>query len=262
MWWQISMPGTALGIEFDPEWRITLVTLLMVPLMVGLGFWQLQRADEKAALAASFEQRQVQRPALLNEIRDNSAASLAYLPVRVSGSFLPDTYFLLDNRIQGGRFGYEVLGILQVEGSGDTVLVNRGWVAGDPARLELPDVPPQAGLVDVTGYVYVAPGKPYLLAEQALEPGWPKVIQAVEMDKLVPPVVELTGGKVFLHPVRINAGSPGALSVDWRVINVSPAKHQGYAVQWLTMATVLFIFYLLRCSNIWQLLTKRNGNRN
>ena len=43
--------------------------------------------------------------------------------------------------------------------------------------------------------------------------------------------------------------------VDWQVVNVSPQKHQGYAVQWFAMAAVLFIFYLLRSSNLWQLLT-------
>ena len=35
------MPGAAVGFKFDPEWRITLFTLVLVPVMVGLGFWQL-----------------------------------------------------------------------------------------------------------------------------------------------------------------------------------------------------------------------------
>ena len=252
------MPGAAVGFKFDPEWRITLFTLVLVPVMVGLGFWQLDRADEKAALATRFEQRQAQPPAPLNEIWGNSAEALAYQPVRLRGTFVPGAYFLLDNRIQGGRFGYEVLGVLQLEASADTVLLNRGWVAGDPARLEMPQVPQPTGPLEISGHVYVAPGEPYLLAEQTLLPGWPKLVQAVELDKLGPAATALTGGSVFPYPVRIDADSPAALSVDWQVINVSPDKHHGYAVQWFTMATVLFIFYLLRCSNLWQLLRNRN----
>jgi surfeit locus 1 family protein len=58
--------GLKTGFYFDFEWRITLFTLVMAPLMIGLGFWQLQRAEEKATLAASFEQRQQQRPAPLS----------------------------------------------------------------------------------------------------------------------------------------------------------------------------------------------------
>ena len=249
------------GFQFDPEWRITLFTAVMLTLMVGLGLWQLQRAEEKAALAAAFAQRQVQRPALLSELWDKPAAVLAYAPVQLTGTFLQGEYFLLDNRISGGRFGYEVLGILQLGDGSGTVLVNRGWIAGDPGRRELPDVPPVSGQVKVTGHVYVAPGAPYLLAEQQLQAGWPKRIQAVEMDKLQPPIMTTAPGTVFPYPVRIDADGPGALLVDWKVVNVSPQKHQGYAVQWFTMAAVLFIFYVLRCSNLWYLLSGSRGTR-
>jgi surfeit locus 1 family protein len=249
------MAGLKSALKFDLEWRITLVTLVMVPLMVSLGFWQLQRAEEKAHLAAAFEERQQQTPALLSTLWDTKADSLAYMPVRMIGSFLPDKYFLLDNQVRHGQIGYEVLGILQVADGGGSVLVNRGWIAGDAARRALPAVPIVAGTVEITGHVYVAPGAPFLLADQPLEAAWPKRIQAVEMNKLGPVVTALLGGKVFPFPVRIDAGEPGALQVDWQVVNMSPQMHQGYAVQWFAMAAALFVFYLLRSSNLWQLMT-------
>lgn len=221
--------------------------------MIGLGFWQLQRAEEKTALAAVFDARQERPPALLNALWDRPSSELAYLPVVVSGRFLQEEYFLLDNRISAGKFGYEVLGILQLD-QGGSVLVNRGWIAGDSARLVLPQVPEIGGEVTIKGHVYVAPGKPYLLQEQRLDESWPKRIQAVEMGKLSPAVESLGTGKLFPFPVRIDASETGALSVDWQVVNMSPSKHQGYAVQWFVMAIVLFVFYLLRSSNILQLL--------
>ena len=256
------MPESAPGFQFEPEWRITLFALVMVPFMAGLGFWQLQRAEEKAALAASFEQRQQQPPAPITQLWDMAKESLAYLPVELSGSFLGDEYFLLDNRIQGGRFGYDILGIVQLTDSDALVLVNRGWIAGDSARLERPVVPPVPGDIRLTGHVYVAPGAPYLLAPQTLQDEWPQLLQAIEMDKLSPLVGAITGGRVFPYPIRIDAEAPGALSVAWQVINVSPQKHQGYALQWFAMASVLLIFYLLRCSNLWQLLRgpRRTGD--
>jgi cytochrome oxidase assembly protein ShyY1 len=249
------MPSPRTGLQFDLEWRITLFTVVMVPLMASLGFWQLQRADEKAALATSFAVRQTQHPAPPAQLWEKPADSLAYVPVLLAGMFLQDEYFLLDNKIHSGRFGYEVIGILLLDGGG-TVLVNRGWIAGDASRRELPVVPGVTGPVSLTGHVYVAPGEPYLLAQQTLETGWPKRIQAIEMDKLLQPVKSSAGhDRVFPFPVRIDAGVPGALMVDWKVVNISPQKHHGYAVQWFAMAAVLFIFYLLRCSNLWQLLT-------
>jgi cytochrome oxidase assembly protein ShyY1 len=228
----------------------------MVPLMISLGVWQLQRAEEKAVLGAVFDERQQQSPAPLSALWDQAAEQLAFAPVRVQGTFLPDQYFLLDNQINDGKFGYQVLNVLQLSDGVASVLVNRGWIPGDASRRVLPEVPSIEGPVDITGHLYVAPGKPFLLAEQQLEKGWPKVIQAVEMAKLEPAVVVHSGGKLFPYPVRIAAGERGALDVNWQVVNMSPQKHHGYAVQWFAMAAVLFIFYLFHSSNLWQFLSR------
>ena len=249
------MSGSGAGLQFDPEWRITLFCLVFVPLMIGLGFWQLQRAEEKAALATAWEERQAQPPAPLSALVSAPAADLPYAPVQLDGSFLAEQYFLLDNRIQQGQFGYEVLGILQLADGSGSAVVNRGWIAGDASRRTLPRVPPVPGRVTVTGHVYVSPGTPYQLAEQQLGPEWPKRIQATEMEKLVPAIEALNGTGVFPYPIRIDADGPGALLVDWVIVNMSPQKHHGYALQWFTMAAVLLIFYVLRSTNLWQLLS-------
>jgi cytochrome oxidase assembly protein ShyY1 len=248
----MSEPGR--GIRFDFEWRITLFTIVMLPLLLGLGVWQLDRAQEKAALETSWEARQSQPPSPLDPLWGQTPETLAYLPVLLSGVFLRDQYFLLDNRIYGGTFGYEVLGIMRLANAGGLVLVNRGWVAGDPARLEMPSVPPVDGSVELVGHIYLAPGKPYLLAEQQLDGDWPQLLQAVEMEKILPLMETLGDGGVFPYPVRTNAGEPGALSIDWQVINVSPDKHRAYAAQWFTMALVLLGLFLARSSNIWHRL--------
>ncbi len=238
-------------IEFDPEWRITLFTVILVPLMASLGFWQLQRAEEKALLAADWEVRQRQAPVPLGQLVGKSPDDIAYQRVALSGTVSGEEYFLLDNKIRQGRFGYEVLAVLH--GGEQQVLVNRGWIEADPARRSLPQVPALDGRLEWTGHVYVSPGEPYLLAEQQLSEGWPKLIQAVEMEKIQP----ILGGDVFPYPVRLEAEQPGALVTDWLIVNVSPGKHRGYAVQWFSMAVVLLIFYLLRCSNLWQVISGR-----
>lgn len=243
------------GLQFDFEWRTTLFTALLVPLMVSLGFWQIHRAEEKTALASAFEARQQQPPAALVALWDTPAEQLAYMPVRIRGQFVPDANFLLDNQTRDGRVGYEVLSIVQLPDEGGSVLVNRGWVAGSADRQSLPLVPTVTGQADITGHVYVAPGKPFLLAKQQFDSNWPKRIQAIEMDKLTPLIAALAAGKVFPYPVRIDAGERGALAVNWQIMNASPQKHQAYAVQWFAMAATLFVFYLLGSSNIRQLMT-------
>ena len=63
--------------RFDFEWRITLFTMLVLPLLVGLGVWQLQRAQEKASVEASWEARQNQAPLILGPLWDEPAETLA-----------------------------------------------------------------------------------------------------------------------------------------------------------------------------------------
>jgi surfeit locus 1 family protein len=254
---------SASGFHFFPEWRTTVLVVLLTPFLIGLGFWQLDRADEKAELAALFEQRQRLSPALVTSVWNASPSDLAYLPVKLQGHFLKDQYLLLDNRMREGRFGYEVFGIFLLSDVSDSpagdavagVLVNRGWIAGDAARQSLPEVPPVTGELELTGQVYVAPGAPFLLAEQQLQSGWPKLIQAVEMDKFRAVLEGPVMSKLFPYPVRIGADQRGAMRADWQVVNISPQKHVGYAVQWFTMAAVLVLIYIFSSSNLRQVLT-------
>ena len=109
--------------------------------------------------------------------------------------------------------------------------------------------PPVGGTVSLTAQVYIPPGKPYLLGELTLAEGWPKRVQAIEVDTLGAALGD-EAANLFPHLVRIDAGEPGALSVDWQVVNVSPAKHIGYAVQWFLMSAVLAVIYVFRSSNL------------
>ena len=245
-------------LKLDVEWRTAVFTAVLLPVFVSLGFWQLERADEKEALATAFEQRSAAPPQVVSStLMEGDPELLAYLPVVAEGQFLPERHILLDNRIQGGRYGYEVVSVMSLP-TNQLLLVNRGWIAGDPARRALPDIPELTGPVTVSGHVYVAPGDPYLLAEQDLSGQWPLRLQALEMDKLSVALTERLGASLLPYPLRIDAGEPGSLAVDWQVVNVSPAKHLGYAVQWFTMAAALLLLFIFRSSNLWQLLRGRN----
>lgn len=95
------------ALELDLEWRTTLLVALLLPALVGLGCWQLDREGEKRELLARFEARQVAAPVAINDaLAARTPADLAYLPVRLRGRYLAERYLLLDNRVQDGRFGY------------------------------------------------------------------------------------------------------------------------------------------------------------
>jgi len=248
----------SVAFRFDPEWRTTLFALLMVPALAALGVWQLSRAQEKEALGAAFEAQQALPPAPLADLAGADPQQLAYRPVRLDGRFRDAQYFLLDNRLQHGRYGNEVIAVFELDGPPGLALVNRGWLPADPARTALPVAPEVPGEVSIRGQVYVPPGQPYLLKEQALPSGWPKRVQAAQVERLAPALGE-DAARLFPYLVRIDAGETGALSVGWQVVNVSPAKHYGYALQWFLMSAVLVLLYLLRSSNLRQWLAARRG---
>jgi cytochrome oxidase assembly protein ShyY1 len=255
------MPDTATHssrFQWDIEWRSALFALVFVPLFIALGFWQLSRAEEKAAIAASWERKREQAPVPLVALEGDPAA-MAYRQVVLAGRFLAGRDFLLDNRLRDGRYGVEVLSPLRLE-SGELVLVNRGWIAADPYRRSLPELPGLRGRQVLTGYVYVAPGESYTIGEISTSSDWPRLVQAIDL----PALENLLGEPLWDYTVRLASDSPGALLADWPLINVRPEKHQAYAAQWFAMAAVLFVFATWRNSNLadlWRRQRERKKRR-
>lgn len=248
-------------LELTLEWRLTLFTVLLLPFLVTLGFWQLDRAGEKRILAERHLARQA-LPALDLEAleaalgdQDASNSSLADRQIAFTGSFINDHYILLDNRLREGRFGYELIAL--VDAGSKRLPVNLGWVQGDPARRSLPEITLPSTPQLISGRVYLPLGDAYLLADQAPLEALPAVIQAFEGSEMAAALSKMLQQEVLPLQVRIDQAHPLAQRADWPVVNQSPEKHTGYAVQWFTMAAVLFIAFVLRSSNILSLIRKR-----
>ena len=226
--------------RWDSNWKIFLLVLCLLPLLLRLGFWQLERAAEKEQILARYDARQALAPAAAGTINlDGDAAQLAGLPVSIEGRYDGQRHFLLDNRVQAGQAGYEVLTPM-TDQSGRTWLVNRGWIPGFADRRRLPEFETPDGELSVVGNVYVPAGEPILLEDDIWAEQWPRVIQSVDMRR----VADSLTGPIMPYQLRIAAGQPGALQVSWQQVNLSPAKHTGYAVQWFTMAIALVLFWI------------------
>ena len=218
--------------------------VLFLPVFIVLGFWQMERADEKQQLADQWAQRMNAAPRALSEL-PLIAEELAYQRVVLAGEFVAGRDFLLDNRIYQGKYGVEVLSPFRLV-DGTVVLVNRGWLAADPARRALPVIPTLSATQQLSGSVYVSPGEAYTLGEIETGENWPRMVQAVDVA-----VIEgALGQPLYPYSVRLDASSPGALGVDWQIVNVSPEKHGAYAVQWFSMAVALVMIYLWRSTNV------------
>jgi cytochrome oxidase assembly protein ShyY1 len=246
-------------LRFDLEWRLTAFTVLLFPALLSLGFWQLSRGEEKAAIAAAQEARAAQPPVPLAQLlRGAQRVELAYTPVRLRGEFHPAAMLLKDNQLRDGRYGVDVVALFRDADAGRWVLLNRGWVPADPARRSLPEIATPTAMQRLVASVYIPPGEPYTLAPEALPEAWPLLVQNPVDPQLRRALEQRLGGDLYPFELRLAADQPAGFRRDWPVVNVSPAKHRGYAVQWFTMAAALLILFVLRSSNLYAVLRGRS----
>ena len=104
---------------------MSLAVTLLVPLMLGLGFWQLDRADQKRAHQDTLFSRLASAPVAGRD----TLAPEPFQRVRLEGRFEADRYFLVDNQVADGVVGYWVVQSFSTP-QGVRWLVNRGWIAG------------------------------------------------------------------------------------------------------------------------------------
>ncbi len=238
------------SLQFTLDWRASLLVLMLLPLLLSLGFWQLDRADEKRALQELFQQRQIAGPIDIEALSEHQ--DLRYQPVRLRGTYINEKSLFLDNRIYQGRFGYEIITPFQPTGSDDLVFINRGWVKGDVSRRSLPAIDVVTAEVELLGEVYVPLGNVLMLAEET-SIGWMSAVQAVDLESLS----EKFDQRLFPHVVRLSMESAGSYQPNWVVVNLQPEKHVGYAVQWFAMSVTLLIIAFLANTNCWVLLKGR-----
>lgn len=227
------------GFVFRPRGLTSLVALLLFALLIGLGFWQLDRAQQKKALQAAFAIQSAHAPLALERL-DPGALTSRYRRVSARGRYDGEHQVLFDNQISEGRPGYHVLTPLKLA-SGGAILVNRGWLVADPARRRTPDVAVSEAEVIVQGRIG-QPANPGLqFAEQGEE--WPRVVQSVDYQRLS----QALGYPLLPALILLDADAEQGYRRDWqpRFGGFGPARHYGYAVQWFALALALAVIYIV-----------------
>lgn len=226
---------------FRPGWLPTLGLLLLLPLLIGLGVWQLDRAAQKREL---FEQFEADAGAALsiNRVHEIDTSALRYSNASVTGRYDGAHQFLLDSMTHAGRVGYHVLTPLRLPDARRNVIVNRGWVPAGATRDDLPEVPVEANLRELGGRIALPP-RPGIRLEQtpAEGGGWPQVMFYPTIETLETRL----GYPLENYFVLLAPGEPDGFVREWRPDVPGPATHIGYAVQWFALALALLIIYVV-----------------
>ena len=214
----------------------TLAATVGIALTLALANWQLGRAHEKEARAARLAALAKDPPVSLaaTEVR---AEDVEWRQVTARGRFEPKYGVLIDNRVRRGVAGYHVVMPLDA-GGGRHVLVNRGWVAGNPDRARLPEVRTPPDTVEVTGLA-VVPGRRFLELSSRVTEG--RVWQNLTLERY------REAFSLQLQPVMLQQESPldDGLAREWDPPDLGVDKHYGYAFQWLALAATILVFYLV-----------------
>ncbi len=227
-------------------WKSTILVIAAVVVMVRLGFWQLDRLEQRKAFNARVEAQLAESPLeLTNQNLNLELFNMEYRSAVVSGEYDHERQVVLRNQDWQGRLGVHLLTPLVISGGEKAILVDRGWVpyedfTGD--NLSQYDDP---GLVEVEGVIRRSISKPLIggRADQAPGPGEDplKAWYWINID-------DISGQFPYeLLPVY-QVSSPDLIEEQMpyrseEELDLSEGSHLGYAFQWFTFAAILGIGY-------------------
>ncbi len=225
--------GIVLGPTLTPR-RLVLpavMTLAMLAVLIGLGWWQMQRLAWKTALLASIDHAE-QLPGV-----PLGPAPAAFTKVRVTGILRHDV----------GRYGAdvretpagEVIGAQLVtvldRDAGPPVLVLAGWVPTGDAHYSLP-----AGRASFDGYIR-APDRPGLFS--ARDDPSARLFYTLDPASIGPALGAPNAAPFVL--VLLGQARPGVYPQPAERLPRPPNDHLGYALTWFGLAATLAVVFTL-----------------
>ncbi|RKN03912.1 SURF1 family protein [Streptomyces radicis] len=231
---------------------LTLVALLLIPAMVWLGFWQLNRHEQRVARNDLISTSLDAPPVPMAELTGVGGAvdpDDRYRPVTATGVYDTDHEVVVRQRTDGdGVVGYHVLTpLVQADGTG--VVVNRGWIPAGDDITRMPEVPgPPSGEVTVTGRLMAdeSTGTTGIRERSGLPDGMVMMISSAERAEAAG--VPMLGGHLELSetsPALAEAEAAGQPEMLSEPDHTGIGAHFAYAVQWWLFAAGVPVGWVL-----------------
>lgn len=223
-----------------PLWILSHVfAVSAIAAFVALGFWQLDRHDQRAERNATVEDR-AEQPVVpvadaLADVGDPE--DLRFRELTGTGTY-EDEALLIDNRSNEGLPGAWVLAPLRLD-DGSVLVVNRGFQFRDDGVVDPPPVPP--GPVTVEGYA--VPWDDRSCGVRRDGAGRPVGAACLRRDA----AEEVAGAEVLPVVVQRQSSEPADADVLVPVPlpELDAGPHRSYAVQWFLFAGLAAIVYPL-----------------
>lgn len=228
---------TILGWQFNIKLWPTVAAIFFMVVLLMLGNWQLSRAQEKEARQERLDQLS-QQPVVSLPTTPVKLKDYQFRQIEVHGTYVPSHTIYLDNKINRGIAGYQIVTPVKLGKSSMHVLINRGWIAAGRSRNQLPNVPTPDGQITVSGIAHSPTQRTLELSTKTVSG---RVWENLHLDRYR----KATG--LTLQPLLIlqqNDVKDGLVR-KWSRPDSGAARNIGYAFQWFSMALAVLILYLV-----------------
>ncbi|WP_374043465.1 SURF1 family protein [Vibrio diabolicus] len=225
-------------------WVAVGLTVVVFSLLVKLGFWQLERGQEKQALEQAILARADSAYQTLGEVlEENDWREGSILGKKVEANVVPQAFpvILLDNQTHQGNVGYLVFQIVSMsDESGTYALLELGFVEGIADRSILPTVTTLEVSTFISGRLYRKSANP--LSSELM----PEVDDAIRVQNLnIAQLNQLLNIELMPAVLQPDNLKNWPYDFPWNPLPLNSAKHFGYSIQWFSMAGVFLLLTLI-----------------
>ncbi len=222
-----------------------MLVLAGMAVTVRLGIWQLDRLEQRRAFNARVL-AQTNQPVLelTGAALGTDLSGMEYRSVLVKGFYDHSQEVALRNQSRGNQWGVHLLTPLNIQGSDQSVLVDRGWVPSDDFEFGSWEPYAEPGLVEVSGVIRASQSKPDFgrRADPSVAPGERLEAWFFANVQGIAQQVPYTLLPVYIQqaPDPTWSGLPYRTQPD---LDLTEGPHFSYALQWFSFAAILGIGY-------------------
>lgn len=227
--------------RFRPSLLPGVLVIVMLMVLISLGTWQLNRSAEKQRLIDSYRQAP-SLPVISPAELTINWQEYRYRKIDLTGQYLADRQILMENQIRGHQPGFLVLTPFKLQGGEGIVLVNRGWLAEMPDNQHIERIALSGETQVISGLVNHPPGVGMRMGSlDDSSPGWPKRLPYIDMQWLGLQLAD----RIKPWMVLLGDDEPDGFDRQWQpTLRMNPEKHQGYALQWYSLAIALVFLFV------------------
>ncbi len=220
--------------------KFTLITLILILVLLALSLWQWQAAANTGKTIDLINKRLLLGPIQADDL--DKGGDWRFYPVELQGTFDDAHSILIINRMYKNQRGFQVLTPFRPANSSKEILVNRGWIAGDPERIT--DIGTTTDGITITGVLF-QPLNYFMFGSEFDENNirWPLQSKNINLEKFSKAI----NNPVYPYILLLSPSSRYGFAREWLWManGIEATRHVAFAKQWLVLALTVLLMFLI-----------------